>query len=56
LEKKAPQQKLTQLTDKVNFVDKPVDLSNKENSPPKKGNNVSKRNSACTVANQDISP
>ena len=56
-EKKAPQQKSMQLVVMVNFKDVAADpCSVKENSPQKKGNAASKRNSSCTVANQDTSP
>jgi len=57
-EKKVPQQKSMQLAVVVSFKDVATDpCSDKESSPQKKGNAVSKRNSACTVvANQDTLP
>jgi len=46
-----------QLADADNFEDVAVDPRfAEENSPLKKGNAASERNSVCTVANQDTLP
>ena len=55
-EKKPPQQKSMPLMDEVKLMDMVIDPSNEEDSPQKKGNAISKRNSVCTVANQAILP
>jgi len=56
-EKKVPQQKSMQLVVVVNFKGIAVDpCSIEESSSQMKGNAASKRNSACTAANQDTSP
>ena len=56
LEKRSPLQKLTPLMDEEQPVDKAMDHSNEEDSPQKKGNIASRRNCACTVANQATLP
>ena len=56
LEKKPPLQKLMPLADEEPLVDEVVDHSNEDDSLQKKENIASRRNYACTVANQATLP
>ena len=56
LEKKPPLQKSMPLMDEEQLADKVMDLLKEEDSPQKNENVASRRNCACTVANQATSP